>query len=51
MNSELMSYSMVVTDENGSSMHMSYALMGDAVVITVDQTSRRQQFQYTGWPA
>ena len=38
-NSELMSYSMVVTDENGSSMHMSYALMwGDAVVITVDQT-------------
>ena len=38
-NSELMSYSMVMTDENGSSMHMSYALMwGDAVVITVDQT-------------
>ena len=38
-NSELMSYSMVVTDENGSSTHMSYALMwGDAVVITVDQT-------------
>jgi hypothetical protein len=38
-NSELMSYSMVMTDENGSSMHMSYALMwGEAVVITVDQT-------------
>jgi len=38
-NSELMSYSMVMTDENGSSSHMSYALMwGDAVVITVDQT-------------
>ena len=38
-NSELMSYSMVMTDENGSSMHMSYALMwGDAVVITVDPT-------------
>ena len=38
-NSELMSYSMVMTDENGSSTHMSYALMwGDAVVITVDQT-------------
>ena len=38
-NSELMSYSMVMTDENGSSMHMSYVLMwGDAVVITVDQT-------------
>ena len=39
----------VMTDENGSSTHMSYALMwGDAVVITVDQTLRRQQFQYTG---
>ena len=38
-NSELMSYSMIITDENGSSTHMSYALMwGDAVVITVDQT-------------
>ena len=38
-NSELMSYSMIMTDENGSSTHMSYALMwGDAVVITVDQT-------------
>ncbi len=38
-NSELMSYSMVMTDENGSSMHMSYVLMwGDAVVITVDPT-------------
>ena len=38
-NSELMSYSMVMTDENGSSTHISYALMwGDAVVITVDQT-------------
>ena len=38
-NSELMSYSMVMTDENGTSSHMSYALMwGDAVVITVDQT-------------
>jgi len=38
-NSELMSYSMVMTDENGSSSHMSYVLMwGDAVVITVDQT-------------
>ena len=38
-NSELMSCSMIITDENGSSTHMSYALMwGDAVVITVDQT-------------
>ena len=38
-NSNLMSYSMVMTNETGSASHMNYALMwGEAVVITVDQT-------------
>ena len=38
-NSNLMSYSMVMTNETGSASHMNYAIMwGEAVVITVDQT-------------